>query len=87
MPPTDEGLSIRELLLEVRQDVRALSAHVDDIDRNGSIGTKAELADHEQRVRGLEKARNYCAGALILISAFLIPVLVPVVTTLTAGRR
>lgn len=50
------GLSLRDLVLEIRADVKALDEKIDKIDRNGSIGTRKELADHENRLRGLESS-------------------------------
>lgn len=41
----------------VHVDLRDLAAKLDKIDRHGSIGTKAELLDHESRIRGLERYR------------------------------
>lgn len=48
------GLSLRELVLEIRADVKALDEKIERIDRDGSIGTRALQADHETRIRGLE---------------------------------
>ncbi|HEY6022226.1 MAG TPA: hypothetical protein VIY48_20870 [Candidatus Paceibacterota bacterium] len=53
----DSFLTIREVVLEIRSDVKDLSAKIDRIDREGSIGTKQELADHEVRLREQEKFR------------------------------
>lgn len=55
--PEDRGLSLRELVLEVRADVKALDDKIEKIDRNGSIGTREELTDHEIRIRGIERFR------------------------------
>lgn len=52
------GLTVRELVLEIREDVRALQDHIDRIDRTGSIGTKKELDDHEQRLRDVESWKS-----------------------------
>lgn len=49
------GLSLRELVLEVRADVKALDEKIDKIDRVGSIGTREDLTDHETRIRRVEK--------------------------------
>ena len=49
------GLSLRDLVLEIRADVRSLDEKIDKIDRMGSIGTREELIDHEQRIRGVER--------------------------------
>lgn len=48
------GLSLRELLLEVRADVKALDDKIDHIDRHGPIGTREEITDHETRIRRVE---------------------------------
>lgn len=61
------GLTMRQLVLEIRQDVKDLDIKVDHIDRYGSIGTKPELADHETRIRSLEIWR-YGIPSAILIS-------------------
>lgn len=58
----DDGLSLRELVLEVRQDVKALNQKVDAIDRTGSIGTREELNDHETRLRTMEQRTWSKAG-------------------------
>jgi cell division protein FtsL len=49
------GLSLRELVLEVRADVKALDEKIEKIDRHGSIGTREDLTDHESRIRRVEK--------------------------------
>lgn len=51
------GLSLRELVLEIRQDVKLLDEKIDKIDRDGSIGTREDIIDHEGRLRSLEKWR------------------------------
>lgn len=48
------GLTLRELVLEVRDSVNALDEKIDRIDRQGSIGTREDLSDHEQRIRRVE---------------------------------
>jgi hypothetical protein len=50
-------LSMREAVMEIRQDVKGMQSKLDRIDREGSIGTKQELIDHEARIRGLERFR------------------------------
>lgn len=49
------GLTLRELVLEIRNDVKSLNEKVDKIDRTGSIGTREELSDHETRIRHTER--------------------------------
>jgi hypothetical protein len=49
----DKGFTVKEILVEIRDDVKDLSMKVDRIDREGSIGTKSQLDDHEQRLRRL----------------------------------
>lgn len=49
------GLSLRELVLEVRADVKSLDEKIEKIDRQGSIGTREDLTDHETRIRRVEK--------------------------------
>lgn len=50
----DTYMTVREMLSEVRDDVKALRSEVKTINEQGSIGTKAELQDHESRIRSLE---------------------------------
>src|SRR3954467_15588204 len=45
------GFTTKEILLEMRGDLRTLTEKIDRIDRQGSIGTKAQLDDHENRLR------------------------------------
>ncbi len=49
------GLTLRELVLEIREDVKRLDGKIDKIDRTGSIGTREELTDHETRIRHIER--------------------------------
>lgn len=49
------GLTLRELVLEVRADVKSLDEKIEKIDRTGSIGTREDLTDHETRIRRVEK--------------------------------
>ena len=49
------GLTLRELVLEVRSDVKSLDEKIEKIDRQGSIGTREDLTDHETRIRRVEK--------------------------------
>jgi hypothetical protein len=48
------GFSVKEIVVEIRNDVKDLAAKIDRIDREGSIGTRQDLADHENRLRDLE---------------------------------
>ncbi len=52
---TGVGLSMRDLVLEIRQDVKHLELKLELIDRQGSIGTRDELRDHETRIRSVER--------------------------------
>jgi len=63
----DHGLTLRELVLEIRDDVKTLDGKIDQIDKQGSIGTRDELQDHEGRIRSLEVWR-YGIPASILIA-------------------
>lgn len=49
------GLTLRELVLEIREDVKKLDTKIEKIDRTGSIGTREELTDHETRLRHIER--------------------------------
>ena len=42
-------------LVKVEQDMKDVVVRVDKIDREGSIGTRGELTDHEGRLRSLEQ--------------------------------
>lgn len=53
----EDAFSLKEVILEIRRDVKDLSETLDTIDREGSIGTKSQLGDHETRIRGLERWR------------------------------
>src|SRR5262249_1743470 len=64
-------LTVREAVLEIRGDVKELGAKLDRIDRDGSIGTKAELEDHEHRLRLLESSGFRFAGALTFAAILL----------------
>lgn len=59
-----QGLSLRDIMLEMRSDIRSLNDKIDKIDREGSLGTKSELADHESRLRILEGWRWKAIGAI-----------------------
>lgn len=56
------GLSLRELVMEIRMDVKALDEKIDKIDRQGSIGTRELLKDHETRIRSLESTDRWRYG-------------------------
>lgn len=58
----NRGFTLRELVLEIRADVKALDEKIDKIDRTGSIGTREELTDHETRLRSLERAKWALGG-------------------------
>lgn len=66
------GLSVKELVLEVRNDVKALSEKIDKIDRQGSIGTREELADHERRIRRVEAWKYALPPTLVLVIASIV---------------
>ena len=59
------GLSLRDLVLEIRADVRTLDAKVDRLEREGAIYNW--LQDHETRMRSLERWR-YGIPVSILIA-------------------
>ncbi len=56
------SFTVKEIVLEVRNDVKQLAEKIDRIDRQGSIGTRSELEDHEARIRASE-------GRLVIIEA------------------
>lgn len=56
-------MSDRDLVLEIRDDVKRLAASLDRIDREGSLGTRAELSDHDARLNKLEGAGTFLRGA------------------------
>lgn len=64
-----DGFSFKEVLLEVRSDIKDLRRMIDRIDREGSIGTKNDLTDHESRLRILEKVHYKWSGAIALVVA------------------
>lgn len=45
------GFTTKEVVLEIRDVVNRLADKLERIDREGSIGTKAQLQDHEARIR------------------------------------
>lgn len=61
--PMEPFLTMRDAVMEIRDDVKGLAAHIDRIDREGSIGTKQDLDDHENRIRVLEGGSSRLAGA------------------------
>ena len=61
----EPGLSLRDLVLEIRADVRALDVKVDRLEREGTLFTA--LQDHETRMRSLERWR-YGIPVSILIA-------------------
>jgi hypothetical protein len=58
------GFTVKEILLEMRGDLRSLSEQINRIDRQGSIGTKQELEDHEIRIRTLETSSVILEGGI-----------------------
>lgn len=57
-----DGFTVKEIVVEIRDTVKKLADKVDQIDRQGSIGTRDQLtehgrdiADHEVRLSFLEK--------------------------------
>ena len=60
----DESFSFKEVLVEMRSDLKEVKQKLDRIDRDGSIGTRAELLDHETRLRSLERWRWGLGGSL-----------------------
>lgn len=70
------GISLRDLVLEIRQDVKALDSKIEKIDRTGSIGTREELSDHETRIRHVEKwMYGIPVAAIGAIAAIILPFL------------
>lgn len=67
------GFTNKEILLELRDDMKALRADILRIDREGSIGTRSELIDHEDRIRPLEsfttKIKVFAGVASFILSA------------------
>lgn len=59
----EEAFTLKEVVVEIRDDVKLLSAKLDRIDRDGSIGTRQELIDHEARLRTLETSGFRLQGA------------------------
>lgn len=57
------GLTIRELVIEIRSDLRQLNDKIDRIDREGPTGVSRQMQDHEARLRGLEKRVWIASGA------------------------
>lgn len=60
------GMTLRQMVFEIRGDVKDLALKLDRIDREGSIGTKAELNDHEQRIRKNETWRYAIPPTIII---------------------
>ncbi len=56
-------MTVKEMVKEIRSDVKDLSAKIDHIDRQGSIGTREEIVDHESRIRNLETSSSRLSGA------------------------
>lgn len=48
-------MTLRDVVMEIRSDVKSLREALEKINQEGSIGTKAELADHESRIRMIER--------------------------------
>lgn len=82
----DTFLTMRQAVMEIRDDVKTLASHLDRIDREGSIGTKAELEDHEKRLRIVETTglRMSSAWATIGLSASFIVALAGVAAGATS---
>jgi len=47
----DKGFTVKEVVLDIRDTVNKLADKIDRIDRTGSIGTRQQLDDHENRIR------------------------------------
>lgn len=60
---TEPFLSMRDAVMEIRKDVKDLTKVIERVDREGSIGTKQELNDHETRIRELETTGFRARGA------------------------
>lgn len=61
-----EGLSLRDLVLEIRSDVKDVEEKISQLERDGSIGTRRELDDHELRLRKLEVWRYGIPVSIII---------------------
>jgi hypothetical protein len=73
MDASSENFTVKEIVLDIRSDVKQLALQINRIDREGSIGTKAELSDKEARIRTLEREGSRLSGVwatLTLIGAF-----------------
>lgn len=75
------GFTVKEIVLEIRRDLKALNDKVDQIDRKGSIGTREELSDHESRLRGLERFRYAVPSAAVIAALSAVGMLAYVVLT------
>ena len=60
------GFTVKEIVVEIRDDLKKLAENVDRIDREGSIGTRGELVDHEARLRAIERWRYAIPPALLV---------------------
>lgn len=65
----EEVFTVKEILVKLDAKVDALSQKLDAIDRQGSIGTREELIDHENRIRTLEGRNWRLAGGTTVIAA------------------
>lgn len=63
------GFTNKEILIEIRDNVKELAAKIDRIDREGSIGTQSDLQDHENRLRLLERFR-YAIPSVATLALF-----------------
>lgn len=61
-----DQFTVKEIVVEIRDDLKKLAARIDHIDREGSIGTKGELTDHETRLRAIERWRYAIPPALLV---------------------
>lgn len=61
------GLTIRELVIEIRSDLRLLNEKIDRIDREGPTGISKQMQDHENRIRGLERKVWVASGAAMAV--------------------
>lgn len=58
--PNEPLLTDRELILEMRSDIKNITEKLVQLELNGSYGAKlaaSELSDHETRIRSLEHFR------------------------------
>jgi hypothetical protein len=53
-PNNGDGFTVKEIVVDIRDTVKALANKVDQIDRQGSIGTRDQLAEHNRDIANHE---------------------------------